>query len=265
MSEVIKRDKQVRLLSQLYNLVLRDGAKATPAIATVWRRQLDTDFATFKKMHAAVIDRAGSTDIEEQHLIYDDANNFFYKASIIIEERLAVPVATNAGDVEKLRIRHTVAAKRLAISCERVRHDVADMQVCELDLERNGLESAFNVLQQAVMDRIAAGVNEDAVLLEEARSSDMYRVSMRLLADARARRIAEAAPAPAAENPAGAIGADALRLPHLQITPFDGQFDKWEAFRESFEHGVHARVNMAAVQKLQYLKSVLRGEPEELI
>lgn len=259
MSEVIKRDKQLRLLAQLHSRIDRERDEATPAMVKVWSKQSADDWHIFREYQEAVIDRAGASEIEEQHTVYDDAYEHFYKISMMLEELQTQPIIDEGSAQEQMRTRYTVSARRLANMCERITVEtVATMQVNEIDIERKKIDNAFIMLQELAMERIAVGADQDAVLLEEEQSTIIHREALLLLTNGRVQRNAVAD-----EN--GAAYADALKVPQLQITPFDGRFENWESFRESFEHGVHARQNMAAVQKLQYLKSVLRGEPEELI
>eukprot|EP00794_Sanderia_malayensis_P002436 gene2436-biopygen1319 len=51
----------------------------------------------------------------------------------------------------------------------------------------------------------------------------------------------------------------AIRLPKMELKTFDGSVLHWHEFWECFEHGVHNQVNLPDHQKLQYLKSSLRG------
>ncbi|XP_055902810.1 uncharacterized protein LOC129938987 [Eupeodes corollae] len=56
-----------------------------------------------------------------------------------------------------------------------------------------------------------------------------------------------------------------VRLPHLQMTSFDGQYDKFKPFWDIFDTTVHKNERLSKVQKFQYLKGLLKGEPEEMI
>ena len=55
-----------------------------------------------------------------------------------------------------------------------------------------------------------------------------------------------------------------LRPPQLDITPFGGDILKWQEFWDAFEASVH-NAKYAAVDKLNYLKSRLKGEALEAI
>eukprot|EP00794_Sanderia_malayensis_P003854 gene3854-biopygen3283 len=50
-----------------------------------------------------------------------------------------------------------------------------------------------------------------------------------------------------------------IRLPKMELKPFDGDVMKWHEFWVCFEHGVHANPSLPDHQKLQYLKNCLRG------
>ena len=55
-----------------------------------------------------------------------------------------------------------------------------------------------------------------------------------------------------------------LKLPQLDIAPFSGDILKWQEFWDAFEASVH-QAKYAPVDKLNYLKSKLKGEALEAI
>jgi len=50
------------------------------------------------------------------------------------------------------------------------------------------------------------------------------------------------------------------KLPKLDIKPFDGNLTEWSSFRDIFSNSIHSNTSVPKVQKLVYLKSLLRGE-----
>lgn len=56
-----------------------------------------------------------------------------------------------------------------------------------------------------------------------------------------------------------------VRLPPLSIPTFSGDFTDWTSFSDIFIGTVHSNKNLTDAQKLQYLKSVLKEEPLQLI
>lgn len=124
--------------------------------------------------------------------------------------------------------------------------------------QRTNLEQSRKALQDAAMERITAADNPETVREIEAAMDILSVATLKLLDDTKRQLVGQG-------NANVRGDGDQLKVPRLQITPFDGRFENWEAFRESFTHGIHSRATMPAVQKLQYLNSVLRAEPEELI
>ena len=55
-----------------------------------------------------------------------------------------------------------------------------------------------------------------------------------------------------------------LKPPQLEITPFSGDILKWQEFWDAFEASIH-QASYAPVDKLNYLKSKLKGEALEAI
>lgn len=292
MSEVIKRDKRVRVLSQLYATMKRDRDTATAALVSVWRTQLAEHWRGFEALQDAVIDRAGVLEIEEQHKVYDDAYAYHYKASIILAElsedlsmsafddqgaaagvaaagaaSVHAKIAADAAAVraaavvtqQQIQLRHATTLRRLQTMCQNIANNVDGIQAVQIEAQRAALEQLYAAYQEAGLEYIANGAAPDDVLEDEAANTLLYLNAAGILTHAQQQHAAPPAREPAVRD------ADALRVPQLSITPFDGKLAKWEAFRESFVHGIHERANLPAVQKLQYLKSVLRGEAEELV
>ena len=50
-----------------------------------------------------------------------------------------------------------------------------------------------------------------------------------------------------------------IKPPQLEITPFDGDVLKWQEFWDQFEASIH-KANYSSIDKLNYLKSRLKGE-----
>lgn len=53
--------------------------------------------------------------------------------------------------------------------------------------------------------------------------------------------------------------------PQLDIPIFNGSYQQWVSFKDLFSEAIHNNPSLSNAQKLQYLKSKLRGEPERLI
>lgn len=56
-----------------------------------------------------------------------------------------------------------------------------------------------------------------------------------------------------------------VRLPPLSISSFDGNYNDWTSFYDLFLCTVHNNASLKNVQKMQYLKSLLKGEPLQLV
>lgn len=56
-----------------------------------------------------------------------------------------------------------------------------------------------------------------------------------------------------------------IRLPPINIKKFNGSFDQWEEFRDTFNSIVHQSDELTESQKLLYLKTSVEKEPFDLI
>ena len=66
--------------------------------------------------------------------------------------------------------------------------------------------------------------------------------------------------APADPTPSASFPSTMTKLPKLDLKPFDGNLLEWISFHDMFDSAVHQNCNVPKVQKLVYLKSLLRGE-----
>lgn len=55
------------------------------------------------------------------------------------------------------------------------------------------------------------------------------------------------------------------QIPRLNVPPFSGRYEDWTSFQDLFVAAVHSNNAIQNVHKLQYLKSLLKGEAETLL
>ena len=56
-----------------------------------------------------------------------------------------------------------------------------------------------------------------------------------------------------------------VKLPRIEIRPFDGSPEKWQTFFEDFQCAIHTRNDISNVQKMTYLRSYLRSSASNAI
>lgn len=56
-----------------------------------------------------------------------------------------------------------------------------------------------------------------------------------------------------------------IQIPRLNVPIFCGSYDDWPSFRDLFMAAVHTNQNLQPVHKLQYLKSLLKGNAETIL
>ena len=61
------------------------------------------------------------------------------------------------------------------------------------------------------------------------------------------------------------VSSSEAKLPQLELKSFYGGYEQWVEFFDSFKCAVDSKPNLAPVQKLQYLKSCLKGEAATLV
>lgn len=110
--------------------------------------------------------------------------------------------------------------------------------------------------------------NEDAY----GETEELYHSIVGLILDyldefepARATTIRPAAGAsqPNPTNPTATI--PDFKLPRLELPYFHGEYESWKSFHDIYVAAVHSNTNIPAVQKLQFLKTRLKGEAAGLL
>ena len=56
-----------------------------------------------------------------------------------------------------------------------------------------------------------------------------------------------------------------VQLPKIQIPIFDGNYDQWSNFHDIFHKVILENTSLSKVEKMQYLKTHIRGEPSRLV
>jgi hypothetical protein len=56
-----------------------------------------------------------------------------------------------------------------------------------------------------------------------------------------------------------------IKLPEIKLPTFDGRFNAWSNFHDTFKSLVHHNNALSNIDKLQYLKAALSGEPARVI
>lgn len=66
-------------------------------------------------------------------------------------------------------------------------------------------------------------------------------------------------------NNASNSNSSAVKLPPLDLPLFDGKYDQWTSFFDTFSALIHSNNNLTNVQKFYYLQSCLKGEAAQAI
>ena len=104
--------------------------------------------------------------------------------------------------------------------------------------------------------------DQERVLEEQANYSEEIETSIEkinLAIDNITKRIPVTSVQPVATNKLN------VKLPKLDIPPYEGDVSEWRSFWELFSVSVHARGDIENVQKFSYLRTLLKGEALELV
>ena len=138
-----------------------------------------------------------------------------------------------------------------------------------LHLTLKGKLETIKALDSEVIELI----EDEEALTEEIEQADGYRESI-LSALIRIDELDKTLPidtdshphrhSPIDATPAGSRSSR-VRLPNLQLRSFGGDLTKWTSFWESFESAVHNNEDLSAVEKFNYLTSLLERSAQEAI
>lgn len=56
-----------------------------------------------------------------------------------------------------------------------------------------------------------------------------------------------------------------MKLPQVNLKPFDGNYHNWLAFRDLFEQMIHRNDNISTIEKFTYLQTSISGDAAQLI
>lgn len=230
MSEVSKRDAQVKLINKYAAFSEKITSATTIAKLQVKKRELETNE------------------------IYVAAAVRFEAALQHLQKHTATQMSPPPPP-KPLAPRYHVIARMLV----NIEHTVAD-NIATMDVAADELHSQCRASILDAMQNLTDAESAQLVELQgDVRNSYLRTVALVQGVITRSAPCAQPAALPVAAQPAE------VKIAAVQIGTFDGSSAKWESFREPFEQVFHLRHSMPAVQKLQHLKSCLRGEAEEMV
>ena len=133
----------------------------------------------------------------------------------------------------------------------------------------NKIKSLENIIRE-INSKIFEETPEDDIELAVDEAQEVENRVLNLLARLRkikATLTPSATPIPNSQQDAGpsTTGRNNVRLPQMDLPTFDGAFENWLSFKDLFTTSVEDNTSLSGAQKLQYLKSCLKGEAALLI
>lgn len=260
MSEIIERDNYALLLRQLQNTIHWQSETANVKIVQDWIEQRATIWEGLQRQQDAVTPRAGSSEDKAQAKIYEDHAAINDAINVSLSHLLTLKTTNAHPVVNKNEIIQSTTLRILKKVAAYIKVNVGSMVPGEMECHRSDLNRLNIQLQEIRLERIVSGEDETTVNEDEADAIETYMQALHVLGTI----LPVSVPAPIAPV-APANTAEAIKIPTMEIAPFDGRFEMWETFRESFHQSVHMQATLPAPLKLQYLQSLLKGEPKELL
>ena len=172
----------------------------------------------------------------------------------------------------RTRAAHKASATRLMAQIGEI-VAAEEPDTSRLEALRASLKSKLETI--GVLDTEIVDLMEDeAEMITEVEQADLYKETI-FSALLKADKLLEAARAPSAPAsvtpalPASSSPAsgrpNAVRLPKLQLRHFNGDMTRWTSFWQSFEAAVDGNPDLSAVEKFNYLSSLLEGAAREAI
>lgn len=261
MTELARRDKDALNLSKLQAIIIKQIDGASINQIKLWLEQVDGVWDSLERSNKALMQRAGASEIKQYEEDFERFSVIYKEIKGILNESLD-QLTDQLSHPSPEQLRQESHERALARIARYVDEHHAELVPGEIEFQRNSLAALYEQLQAVRLERIIKGESEDVVIQDEDNDSATYMRTMHLLATAVAQPTNNASADIVANQPGQR---DLIQIPTIQITPFDGSLDMWETFRDCFEHSIHKRANMSAVHKLQYLKSLVKGNAEELL
>lgn len=232
--------------------------KETPEtldVIVIWKNQLDELWQQFKEEDEKIKNQRLTNTYFEQ---YFSAIECYYKSINIIEKKRIDFSKKQESDTKyalmlTLQQKYSFLLKKLDAQCDRIMQTIEQFHTYEISCKRSDIANEYDKLKAIGMQRIALGDGEEKILSEEIKIDETVTAALRLLHKK--------------QKPEDDRKTDPndQKLPELNIIPFDGRFEKWQEFRDSFLEAVHKRSDITDANKLQHLKGVLRGDPQQSI
>lgn len=262
MAEVNRRDKQALELAKLHTTVAEGIETAEFACVQSWSKQRSTIWTLFEEQHRAIMKRAGVSEQDEHTSIFENNAEVNEAICATIEKRYEQLCAskntntrTNAAPPKETHIRQSTLMRQLRRLCEYIDANIVEITTGEVNDIRRRINDFDVELDRVRIERLMMGEDENIVVVDENESLKLTVKAIRMLATV----------SPHIRSTTTSATSDVMQLPALKIASFDGSIHTWATFRECFEQGVHCRTSMSGTHKLQYLKGLLTGEPEELV
>lgn len=265
MSEVSKRDAQSKLILKQAKFAKNIDESTTISEVKVHKQQLENAWNRFQELHESVLDRAGATELDEQTNLGDEYHDEYVTACVLFEtalDRLQNNVATHMSPlstpIKSVSPRHLILSRIIINIGQSVPQDIAQIHPAEAPTRLRELNDLYEQYRTSVMAAMQIASEDESIELiaSQAEVRDTFLRTVGIV-----QGLLNNIPQTETELPAAAE----IKISALQIEPFDGTTAKWESFRETFEQVIHLRQSMPPVQKLQHLKSCLRGDAAEIV
>ena len=175
-----------------------------------------------------------------------------------------------AEELTKLRKKRGQIRTKLTNFCKFIEAKENNTKVSEIELRLNIIERAFDEFDNIQSDLEILDENED---IERAPTHDLFCEAISLARDI----LKGNSPSSLTSSnvtqlhlntPENMLTNDAeahIRLPTIGLPTFNGSYDKWLNFRDTFTALIHENQRLSNIQKLFYLKSCLQDEAARLI
>lgn len=131
--------------------------------------------------------------------------------------------------------------------------DLKSQDLCELKMRLESISEIFNRFC-SVQDEIEEIISEDDLVINLEYREEFESIYYKLVAAAKC-ILKESEP-----KESITVGADSsvkVKLPQIKLPSFDGSFDQWLEFRNSYLTMIHTRKDLDPIHKFHYLRSSL--------
>lgn len=137
-----------------------------------------------------------------------------------------------------------------------------DMEVVDVDVLQCRIAGVKPLLQE--FNEVQAAIESENEVCDEVQRDEFERLYYEWVAQGN-KLVAKQTAISSGCSSSSTSSDTKIQLPKIDLPRFNGEFDKWFPFCDTFELLINSNRDLTVIQRFHYLKSALQGEPKGLL